>query len=266
MIKRRLGINSNCLGLNNLPETLKKIRDTGFDCFYTSSHTYTVKDVLPLKELGEKIGLDFEFIHAPFVGINDMWNKTDDTPLLYTTTIESIDAAKTADVKYIILHVSSGWNPPDINEYGLRRYDELVDYAVKNGVTIAFENLRKFGHLAYIMDRYDNVPEVAFCYDSGHEFCYTEKYDFLNIYGKKTVCTHIHDNLGKNIERKDGGDLHLLPFDGKVDFKKMMKSLNKNNYDGALTLEVSNKSKPELNQDMFLKTAFERLKKISKLK
>ena len=83
--------------------------------------------------------------------------------------------------------------------------------------------------------------------------------------GDKLICTHIHDNRGKDLSRPDGGDLHLLPFDGDIDYQKMMKGLNGANYQGSLMLEVGNRDYGEMSADEFLADCYQRIKKISLL-
>ena len=177
----------------------------------------------------------------------------------------SIDSAAAAGVPIVVVHVSSGWFPPQICDLGFARFDGIVEYAISKGVKVAFENLRKFGNHAAIMERYEKISEVGFCYDCGHEHCYTETVDFLSIYGKRTFCTHIHDNPGRDKEDvlKDT-DYHLLPFDGNIDYADMMTRIEKTGYTGSLTLEVTKENiYKEMSDDDFLGTAYERILKIS---
>ena len=58
-------------------------------------------------------------------------------------------------------------------------------------------------------------------------------------------------------------DMHVLPFDGNIDYEKMMRKLDEYDYKGSLMLEVFSGPYPNLSPDEFIKTAFERIKKIS---
>jgi len=136
---------------------------------------------------------------------------------------------------------------------------------VRKNVRIAFENIRKLGNISALMERYAKIPEVGFCFDCGHEHCYLETVPFLDLFGKRTFCTHIHDNWGRDKEdpMKDA-DYHLLPFDGTYDYEAMMRRLDKYNYQGALTLEVSKGTRyAEMSDEAFLTTCYDRIKKIS---
>ncbi|MBQ7348690.1 MAG: sugar phosphate isomerase/epimerase, partial [Clostridia bacterium] len=240
-MKRNLGIVASCIVGENPIDTLDKIKAHGFDCFFT-----LVKDLsfsLKMKEKAEKLGLDYEFIHAPWGGINEIWTAEND-PQIYTDYLNSIDIASAASVKTVILHLSSGENAPFVSDKGFKRFDRLVEYAKQKKVVLAIENQRKLGNLSCALERYENNPTVGFCYDNGHEHCFTENIPFLDFYAKKVICTHIHDNFGKK-----SGDVHFLPFDGDCDFNYMMNGLNAAGYTGSLMLETSNKGYQQMGVD-----------------
>jgi sugar phosphate isomerase/epimerase len=132
-----------------------------------------------------------------------------------------------------VVHLSSGENPPLVNKLGLLRYEKIIQTAKKYNVTVAFENQRKLANISYIFELFGNEKNVAFCWDVGHEKCFAHGLEFMPIFGSKLVYTHIHDN---NCEFNQ--DLHLLPFDGKIDYSKTIKHLKNVNYKGTLTLEV----------------------------
>ena len=131
---------------------------------------------------------------------------------------------------------------------------------------LAFENLRKVGNLACLVDRYENFDNVGFCYDFGHEHCYTETVRWMDIFRSKLLTTHIHDNFGRPEDPKGDGDVHIMPFEGNVDYERCIADLDKYNYEGALVLELSNvKYEETMTNEEFLKKAYESLKKISEM-
>ena len=178
----------------------------------------------------------------------------------------SIDYAASAGVPAIIVHISSGWKAPEVNDLGLSRYDALVEHAIKKGVTIAFENLRKVGNLAYLTDRYASLDNVRYCYDCGHRYCFTPNIEWMDIFREKMIVTHIHDNFGLPADMSDA-DYHLLPFDGTFDYAGMMRKLDEYKYEGALTLEVGNAKEAYRNMsaEEFIKEAYSRIKKVSEM-
>lgn len=261
-MKRKLGIIAEAIKNEDSLETLDRIVNAGFESTFTGR--YDLPSVEKLVEKCKKLGLDMEFIHAPFNDINSMWLPGDRYKTIYDGMIQSIDSAAATGIKAVVTHVSSGWSPPEICDDGLKRYDDLVEYAAKKNVTLAFENLRKVGNIAYFVDRYEKNDNVKFCYDCGHEHCYTETVCFPDIFRDRMIFTHIHDNMGRDKNNPMGDpDMHVLPFDGNIDYEKMMRKLDEYDYKGSLMLEVFSGPYPNLSPDEFIKTAFERIKKIS---
>ena len=74
-MKRKLGIVCDCIEDNDTLLNLEKIKSAGFDSFFSSE--YSVSRALELKEKAVKLGLEYEFIHAPFRLINSMWRDGD---------------------------------------------------------------------------------------------------------------------------------------------------------------------------------------------
>ena len=265
-IRRELGINADCLnGISEL-DALELIKKTGFDSVFISS--YKNDEVAKIKSKADEIGLTVEFIHARYQGINNMWLPGLSYVDIYEKMTEAIDSASSNGIEGVVVHVSSGWKAPDVNDLGLSRFDQLVLCAREKGVKLVFENLRYTGNLACLVDRYECMPHVMFCYDVGHENCYTKTVRWMNIFTTRVFCTHIHDNPGRALEDKTGDyDLHLLPFEGNCDYERIMSDLNAYGYDRRLSLEVMH-YKPEyqhMTAEEFLSTCYERLVKISKM-
>ena len=272
-MERKLGITNAGLRDVDSLEALRLIKEAGFDCFFSPS--YNMRAVLEMKNEAERLGLDFEFLHGPAgakhpsgsaLYMNHVWKATPDYVPLMDAILTSIDCAAEAEIKTVVLHVNGDWKPPMISDIGLARFDRIVAHAVRRGVHIAFENLRTHGTLAALMERYERVPEVGFCYDCGHEHCYTESIPYLDIFGNRTLCTHIHDNFGRDKEDplKDA-DYHYLPFEGDIDYAAMMRKLDKYGYAGSLMLEVSQRHYGDISAEEFLAIAYERAKKLSQL-
>ena len=265
-MKRKLGVVANCLKEKTELEALDLIADAGFRAVFSESNDPAT--VLVLREKCDKLGISLDFLHAPFRGINDFWLPGDAYNALRRGIEASIDSAAGAGVPMVVCHVSSGWWPPQMCQIGLDRFDALVEYAGRKKVTIAFENLRKVGNLAALMDRYEKNPGVGFCYDIGHEHCYTRTVHYMDLYADRLLCTHIHDNHGREKDDWSDPDEHLLPFDGNIDYTDIMRRLNDADFAGTLMLEIYDSCRPDylaMGHEAFLKTAFERIERISKL-
>ncbi len=226
----KVGINY-CGQFGETPEEgFQLFSELGFDAVFTDSK-YTDLEVFA-KE-AQKTGLYYECVHAPFKGINNIWQDNEDGEAMFKSLYDCIDACHNVNVPITVVHLSSGKNPPRMNDLGFARLDKLVDHAVKQGVTLAFENQRKLANIAYIFETYKDVEQVRFCWDTGHEGVFAEGREYMPLFGDKLVYTHIHDNFSR-----PGGDLHMIPFDGNIDYAKVARHLKTHNYSGTLTLEV----------------------------
>ena len=85
----------------------------------------------------------------------------------------------------------------------------------------------------------------------------------MDLLTDRVVTTHIHDNEGFIEGFKGELDFHRLPFEGNLDYQKVMDKMDEYGYRGALVLEVGGGQYPDLSPMEFAKTAFERVKRIS---
>ena len=182
------------------------------------------------------------------------------------------DAAADVNAPNVVIHFLANYDAPQLSDMGLARMDSVVEYAIKKGVTIAFENLVRIGALAYAADRYEKIPNVRFCYDFGHAYCYpgyqnAPSFDVLDVLGDRIVTTHVHDNMGytgtRDVKPSKDPDFHQLPFDGTLDYEKVVKKMDHYGYKGALVLELGSGVRPEMGAEEFIKLAYERVKRIA---
>ena len=261
---RNLGI---CLGGANTLTTddrIKIISEVGFNCFFAGRQ----EDFLSgkISELAAKYNLDFECIHAPFKGfLNDIWDTSsssvgDDALKIL---LDTADECNRFGVRKMVVHLSSGEKAPIVNDMGINRFSHLVEHASEMGITIAFENQRKIGNLAVMLEKYKDNPFVGFCFDTGHQYCFTPGCDYMGMFGKRLTYTHIHDNMG--IYNKDQ---HMLPFDGVADFHKIARDMNNAGYKGSLVLEVIQAKSgfyDDIPAEKFIEMAYERATRLRKL-
>ena len=87
--------------------------------------------------------------------------------------------------------------------------------------------------LIALIDRFDH-PLVTCCWDSGHArlaFTRAGMPDAMRALGSRITCTHIHDNYYNR-------DLHVLPFQGDIDWREQMATLKEIGYKGDLSFET----------------------------
>ena len=205
-------------------------------------------------------GMRYETIHAPFDHINDIWLAGERGDAMLAEMMVAVDRCRVACVPIVVVHLSSGNNPPPISAVGLARYTRLVEYAAVSGVKVAFENQRKPDYLAWAFAHFGRMPHVGFCYDCGHEGCFTKDVHFLPLYGDRLLCTHIHDN-----DCVEDHDLHILPFDGRSDFGRIARQIRATGYKGPLTLEIhmQNSNKYDfMTQQAFVERAAMSIKRL----
>ena len=268
-MERKLGIFAECLRGVSATEALPLLKKAGFTCY--STHRYE-DDLKELVEIGNELGIECDSVHAPFrftdTYCNDMWKDCAGFEKMNESYLRSIDSAAECGVPYVVIHFMANLKIPKISDMGLARFDAIVDYAKQKGVTVAFENMIRVGPLAYAVDRYENHPNVAYCYDFGHAHCYSGyAYDpdieWLDIMQDRVVTTHVHDNNGFIPNADYEMDFHMVPFDGNLDYQKVMKKLDEYNYRGALVMEISNGRHLDMPHDEFLSMCYERIKRIS---
>ncbi len=216
-------------------ETIDAIYNSGFKNVFVQ---YYHKNPIGLNELEQidycnELGLNVIFCHLGYKApraINDIWLEGEDGEKVIDGYIEDFKLMKEKQIDLVVMHLISGKEPPMYSEIGLERIKKLVKHAKELGIKIAFENTKKQGYLEYVIG---NIKEhnVGICYDAGH--CHTHFDDEFNyeLFKDRIFAVHLHDN-----DKSD--DLHLLPFDGTIDWTNVLTKLKENNYNGPITLEL----------------------------
>lgn len=129
---------------NTLPyeARIDAIKDAGFThAFLWWDQNDPDRFVQP--EYMRRRGLVIETAHLQFAGINDMWLDNASGAALAEAFLKSIDESRDCGIPTVILHLTSGFNPPPVSEIGTRRFRAICERAEKYGVAVAFENLRR---------------------------------------------------------------------------------------------------------------------------
>ena len=236
-----------------------KMKEQGFAASFTE--LFDDEKLLQVADLFAKEGIDYDEIHSPFGHINDIWLAGEDGDQMYRELAHTVDMCEATGVSATVVHLSSGNTPPPMSDVGLLRYDRLINHAAKKGVRIAFENIRKLYNVAYMMEMYPNDPTVGFCWDVGHEHCYTRSWEFVPLFGKRMICNHIHDNDG--VQDKDQ---HLIPFAGSVNYARVAEHFRNSGFEGPLMLEVSlDSARGNMDLDTYMRRNAEAAKRLRTL-
>lgn len=209
------------------------IRRAGFDFVMLwwgderSSNPDEAKEKLP--ELFRKEGLEIENVHMPYAGVNDLWLDKTEGEAVFGRLASCIEDCGTHGIPSAVMHPTSGDTPPPFSEIGFDRIRRLVGRAEECHVNLALENMRRPEYMDPVFSRIES-DRLKFCYDSGHENCFTPATDILGIYGRRLVTMHLHDNNGRL-------DQHRLPFNGTVPWGRVTERLSSLGWEGPLCFE-----------------------------
>ena len=231
----------------SLCDQIRLYKSTGFESFF--AYWEENMDVAALKKVADEEGMIFQSLHAPSgIGSRHLWYESEETAVHMQIFTDCLRDCAANNIPIMVLHSFYGFDLHEPTEFGLENYGKLVDEARRLGVTIAMENLEGEEYLAALLEHFKDDPAVGFCWDSGHEACYTHR-DLLAEphHGPKLVATHLNDNLGTrdcNNELTGLDDLHLLPFDGIIDWQDVARKLAKWNFNDILMFELKPKGQP----------------------
>ena len=240
-------------------ETIDAIKKAGFkDVFiqwYDKEWQCTQEEQL---KYIRKLGLNVIFAHLGYQNINSIWEENEIGEQLVDRFINDIKVCKENGIDLVVIHLTTKFVAPMYNELGLNRIKKIVDYAKDLGVKVAFENLKIKGYLEYVLENINN-DNVGICYDAGH--CHAHFKDEFNwdIFKNRIFAVHLHDNDGTD-------EQHLLPFDGTINWKEVIKNLNNANYTGPVTLELCYRNEYlNMSVEDFYKKGYEIGKKLAKM-
>lgn len=238
---RKIGISLiNSLHLANA-EFAKAISEVGFEATFSEMQDAARHD--DFANQLNKYGVSFENLHAPFGHINDIWHDGEPGEDMLKDLLACVDCCHRTAIPYMVVHLSSGNNAPPVTDIGRARFTQLVDYAIGKNVAIAFENQRKLANLAWAMETFQDEKLVGFCWDCGHEGCFTPGREYMPLFGNRLIGTHIHDNYGVYNQ-----DSHLVPFDGGLDFPRIARQIRESEFTGSLLLELIPEKTPAYMQ------------------
>jgi len=213
----------------NVLDTIKAIKNADFKNVFVQWYDKDF-DIEQLKqvELCRLQGFKIIFAHLGYQKINEIWLPEGD--YFVDRYKKDILDCHNLGIDMVVMHPCSKWEAPAPNEIGLNRFRQIVEYAKSLNVKVSIENTKLKGYIEYLLDNI-NYDNLGVCFDAGHYHCnYKDDWD-LSKFKDRIFCVHLHDNNGLE-------DQHLLPFDGNLDWKYVMNTLNKLNYDGPITMEL----------------------------
>ena len=200
-----------------------------------------------------KIGLQVKQVHIDYKISNLICDETTSTYFDYLE--EKLNEAIKLNIPYIISHASMSAEPPILNDKQLNKLKDLLNKYKDKNVYVCFENVRKNLNLDKILK--SKLNNIGFCFELGHAHCYGNEKELFEKYKDLIVCTHLHNNLGK--------DTHNLLNEGEIDYKYFLKELKnisqKQNISNCL--ECFPEYGVKLNKEefiLFIKNCFQSIK------
>ena len=129
----------------------------------------------------------------------------------------------------VVVHLSG-----EANQIGFCRLRRVLDVCEKLNVSLALENLSNNANLLEQVFKNVKSDYLKFCWDVGHNHCFTPEIDFASIYKDKLVALHLHDNLGKDVPMVKyaeieydsiNPDMHTLNKYGNIDWQMVAKKI-----------------------------------------
>ena len=223
------------------PQVIALLRQAGFSALspvWTDFETLCV-----MAEQAKQQDMFLQSLHAPPKDIDRLWQpQRPESAAMQAAMLESLDACARLQIPTLVVHGWQGleYSFPD-TPLDFSFFDKLVATARQLGVAIAFENLEGEEYLAALLARYRGESHVGYCWDSGHDHCYPHKLDFLAQFGDRLMMTHLNDNMGF---RGEGGkpvsrdDMHILPYDGIIDWPRQFQRLKAARPQDTLNFEI----------------------------
>ena len=212
-------------------ETINSIKNVGFKNVFVQwyDEKWEFNQTEQVK-LCKKLGLSIIFAHLGYQNINSIWEEGIEGDKLVERYKRDIKDCHENGISMVVMHLTSKKKAPSYGEIGLNRIRKIVEYAKELDIKVAFENTKIKGYLEYVLDNIKD-ENVGICFDVGHYHAhFNDEFDF-EFFKERIFAVHLHDN-----DKTD--DLHLLPFEGTIDWKYVIKKLKECNYNGPVTLEL----------------------------
>ncbi len=201
-----------------------------------------------MKGLLNEVGMNCNQAHAPF----DFSFKKDtacEENRRFLEIVHAMESAAIMGAEQIVIHslrVPEGF---DFIKENLKYYKSFEPYAEKFGIKVAVENLfsppydsEKKKYLGKRLTRPEEMnaffklldsPHFVCCVDVGHcTIADIMPEDYISgMSGDVLRALHIQDNDFED-------DRHMLPYLGKINWKRVMASLKHIGYEGDLTMEI----------------------------
>jgi len=253
------GITSN-VRCGNPEQTLDAIKSAGFENVMLEEKTGALCDLIPA---AFGVGLKVPYVHLCYKDNFSLWTDDKRQPDCLERIKAGIKICGQNGINTVVLHPTSRKTDP--SDIGLGCMEQILECAENYDVRVALENAGRghIAHLKYLFNRF-GPRDLGFCFDSGHWYADHPEFNYLEKFGNRLLAIHLHDNLG------GCDDMHLLPFDGMINFDRVAKGIAKSAYRGPVMLEARKNDNArsrylDISGEEFLHEAHARATKLSKM-
>lgn len=186
----------------------------------------------------DKIGLRIDHIHLTGDKTNAIWQEGALGDEVVERYCREITTLTNLGIHRGVAHETWGHPEMPVNDLGIERLGRIIRHAEKEKFVIGFENsITPDKHLRAVLDGFQS-ESAMFTFDTGHWNAFAPKSNFPFDYADRLYITHMQDNDGT-------GDQHRIPFDGTVDYEKLVPVLK---HARCLTFECAKRQK---NADLY---------------
>ena len=234
--------------------------DMGFDYWVFDGSPFLKDDYLDwagaLRAKADEAGIAYTHAHAP--------GEADSGDVIG----RSIEAAAVLGAKYLVVHpvwkdengdiIDNKSKFISVNAEAIKKWLPLAE---KCGVILLSENIlwgaSKDPRIIAQLVKEVGSDYFGWCFDTGHAHCSGYKMSVLEKCAVVPLSLHIQDNDG-------GGDGHLIPGDGTVNWDEFISVLKKIGYCGDCVMEAHHQSlvAPDNERDATLTRLLEEAKKL----
>ena len=199
-----------------------------------------------IRNEAERLGCVFSQSHPPYRrGREGTFATAEEEAFFRAMSLRALEITAMLGAKWAVIHpvmdVTADINDVDAHvRYNQQMFAREAELAAKLGVGLAFENMfdgdqRRFGSTAEdliaIQDSFHS-DLIGICWDVGHaNRMYRDQLKPIRKLGSRIKALHIDDNYGT------ARDVHLLPYEGLIDWSKVMRALREIGYDHDFAFE-----------------------------
>lgn len=215
----------------NAIQTIESVKKAGFKNVFVQWYDKKWEhSQIEQVEICQKLGLNIIFAHLGYQNINSIWEEGEIGDREVERYKKDIKDCHENGIPMVVMHLTSKEKAPMYGEVGLNRIRKITEYAKEMNMKVAFENTKIKGYLEYVLENIKD-DNVGICFDAGHYHVHFDDEFNFDFFKDRIFAVHLHDN-----DKSD--DLHLLPFDGTINWEDVINKLKECNYDGPITMEL----------------------------